>query len=683
MSNYLNYRLVGLIFLSMLLLACSSEDKPNAGNNSPEESVFLKAYVSEKASVDLNVKNSIDIRLKRELDDSTEEEVNLVLTWSNDRLILSDNSGSEIDLEYDATALDVGETTLKFVDPVSMRDVEVTVELIKENSSVIDAIIENGPVIELNINESVELNLIRKLSDNTEQRSILILTSEEELLTLKDNASGVMITLVYDAGALASGEASASFNDLLSTRGVIFTVKLIKDDIPSTVVTQVQIQGNAALIDLNGSTATELSLIRKFDDNTEEAVTLILAWEIDKLMLKNKASDNLILLTYNEEERAVGKTTVMFEDPVSKLNVGFELTFIDIIRVIRVDIESHALTIHEGNSLQLSVKLTYSNDDIKFNEFDLVKCQSMSAVISVTAECLVSANSLGLAAIKLVMEEGNAELMGSEIEVVARPYGDLSEGSTFSIVIPTSGIIHYEIKNTAVAETYKVVLSGALLPEKLKLEVKPSSESNNVCSNLLFLDVLDPRVACGVKTEEGKLYLRIAAPFVFEPVEAEINVSVDNDILLYDGPVKAESSRFYQNNYDFAGLSLGVLRDGHVPANSSGSNVSRYYSNEALGMVPDFSGNGDYTVSIAFDSLNFDEDSAIIRWFVSNLFTEFPTGACKPDRDINNANMLTCKIENLGQTDLFVEVLGNPPGNPTSIDGEISYTILLNHSLRN
>ena len=316
-----NFKLIAVLFLSLFLIACGGGKKDS--DQVPPDQVTVKTAGLNlaKVSIDLNQNNSADVVLTRIFDDESETTLNLVISWDDENLVLNDESGNLIQLDYDKDLLIAGETSIKFTDPESKLDIEFLIELIQESiPPSIQQYVLSPNNLELEIGNTADLSISVTMSDGNNS------TVPEDVICALD-ASSAVINVSEDCqiSALEAGQA---------------------------------------------------------------IVTLAATEDID---------DNLIQ-----------KATVVVLPP-------------SVAVITKAEIQAPTDLLVEGLDLQLSVKSTYSNGDFSFDEFDVVKCLSNSSIITITADCKVTAKSPGKATIELEkLINADIELATFEIEVTPR-----------------------------------------------------------------------------------------------------------------------------------------------------------------------------------------------------------------------------------------------------------------------
>ena len=362
---------------------------------------------------------------------------------------------------------------------------------------------------------------------------------------------------------------------------------------------------------------------------------------------------------------------------------------VDVVLAASVEV-SEAIVIYSGDYLMLIAEDFDGGLDVN------ISC-SADFNLGLESNCEIFAFYPGSYQITATLRNAST---GGVIDIVSRlvivkavPLGDYSLQSEFSVDIPPDVYdIFYEISNVSMDETYKVTLFDPLLSPDVKMAVLPDFLNGRSCLNTVPSGALEYQVACGVATLSDKIYVHISPTplHISTGLNAKIRVVPDDNVLKYDGPLKVEggSNSAYLNAYEFVPLTVGeALVDGHVPANLDGLNVSRYYSSVPLGMNTAENAGNFYTVSVKFDSPNYDSRSAIIRWYSAKAGDEAgePNSQCIPQSDSLETNTLTCTFDNIKQAYIFVEIHGNGVdnlglSNITAVDGEIGYSIKLTQS---
>jgi len=291
--------------------------------------------------------------------------------------------------------------------------------------------------------------------------------------------------------------------------------------------------------------------------------------------------------------------------------------------------------------------------------------------------------------------DGNTNTSTLPVIVKAAPLGDLGNAGSFPITMNISNpYTIYEVSGASFSDTYKVKLTvlddSILVPFYITMKVKTNIDGLDLCENGMpkfkFNFDYNYDVACGIKASNDKFYINLQLDPKTDVTVANANITIepDGNVLTYAGPLR-DFTGFpaYINRYDFEPLTLDTpLVDGHVPANVSGNNISRYN----LSIDDPLVNSEKYSLTVKFDSLNFDNNSAIVRWYGGAQVGE-PESQCLPNIKPGTIDSLVCEFDNVGQTNIFVEIRGNGEfesyifNHVTAADGEIGYIILLEQIL--
>jgi len=321
-----NFKLIVVLLLGILLIACGGGEKDPEQTSPVQVSVKSAGINLSKVSIDLNQNNSADVVLTRIFDDESETILNLTISWDSENLVLKDEAGNSIQLDYDKDLLTVGETSIEFKDPESNLDVKFSIEVIRESVTPnIQQYILSPSNITLGIGDSTDLIISVNMSDNTSG-----VVPEGLKCELDQTSTVINVSEDCQITALAVGQAT---------------------------------------------------------------VTLASTEEID--------------------QSAIQKAIIIVSPPTVPV-------------VSMAEIQSPSDPLIEGLDLQLSVKLTYSNDEIAFDKFDAVKCSSSSSIITITAGCKITALSPGKAIIELSKTDADVALSSFEIDVIPRSIVKLS-----------------------------------------------------------------------------------------------------------------------------------------------------------------------------------------------------------------------------------------------------------------
>ena len=239
-----NFTLISILLLSFILAACGKAELNMEVDVDPDPKspALVSADINlQKISINLNQKNTADVILTRKFDDDTETTLNLVVSWNEDDLFIKDDSGNAIALEFDKEKLLIGETDIKFKDPVSNRNIAFKLALVPITipPAIISATLNVAQLtIDLNTSDVSTANLIRKYDNDTEVREDVTFQwiNATSTLILKD-ASDVEISLNYDVSNLDL--ISVSFIDPVSNHEVEIEITIVQGSEPPVTINTV------------------------------------------------------------------------------------------------------------------------------------------------------------------------------------------------------------------------------------------------------------------------------------------------------------------------------------------------------------------------------------------------------------------------------------------------------------
>ena len=410
--------------LSLFLIACGGGKEDSDQVPATQITIKTADIDLEKVSIDLNQKKSADVVLTRIFDDESETTLNLVISWGDGKLVLKDEAGNVIQLNYNDDLLTVGETDIKFTDPESKLDVEFLIELIPEQSepSLTEVSLSLEKLtIDLNMSVTSSTNLVSKFDDNTEISDQLTFSwiKESGSLTLK-NSSNTVIDLDYDSASLNTSSIPVTFIDPLSNVELSIEIVIV-DEIVDPVELSIKkyvLTPNKVELSTDDEIVLSLSVIMSDDSQGVVPDDVICLLDAASGVISVTPNCKVTALQAGEVNVTVSRTEAISDSLVQKASVTVVSRSEPVVTITKVEINEKSPTLIEGLDLPLSFNVTYSNGKIEGNQFDKVECRSSSSLISITSNCVVTAISSGKAKIDLIMLTGDTPiLIGSEIEI--------------------------------------------------------------------------------------------------------------------------------------------------------------------------------------------------------------------------------------------------------------------------
>jgi len=292
----------------------------------------------------------------------------------------------------------------------------------------VDSVSTSSEKVSINLNQdnSAQIVLTRKLSDDTEQSLNVFISWEADELSLKDELDNSFVA-TYDKEALLAGESSTiTVTDTESKIDFEINIQIIPQESASeeNPIKQFVISPVDRELEVGESLSLAVTVLMNDDTEGDLPDDVICTLEAQSTVISVSADCTVTALSPGE-----ATVTLSSANRVDQSKVVKSVVIVTEPRLIEVEILPHNQQLFIDSELQLSLNFIYSNGSTSAGDFSTIQCYSDSVLISITTDCLITGLTSGSAVISLLSPTiDGVTLATSTVEVVPNAITSLRMG---------------------------------------------------------------------------------------------------------------------------------------------------------------------------------------------------------------------------------------------------------------